>query len=560
MSSSTTRALTAKTTRSSRVPRADSSVPAVSRRGRITRGVAAAVAISAGIAAFPLRADEPPQIREIRIESENVFEDAETSVLARLADAIHGVTRPEVIRRELLFSEGDTLDPEKLAETERNLRALDLFRSVKIRVEPVASNLVDVVVHTRDGWTTQLSGSLGRSGGRNKFRAEIQENNLLGFGKSMSVSFSSNPDRDTRAIAYEDPQFLGRRLTLDVLYASMSDGERRKFALTRPFRSLETTSGGAAIYEELRQSTRIYGGGSEIAQFESDTRFLELSAGKRILADSIRPIARLTAGYRREEARFAYEEGLEDALPDERRFGFFFGRLDLLDPRFVVEQGIYSFSRDEDFDVGSRLSFELGYSPRLLGAEERFLGRMLLARGLSFQSGFLIGSLSARTRALPGGSLEHSIVEGTLLAVWRPVENVPQTVVARAQLSLGDDLDRDVQLTADGANGLRGYRLHAFTGNRRLLVNVEDRIRLTRELVHLFEIGAAAFVDVGYAWPEGSPLRLSDLRADAGIGLRIALPRAPSLGLFRLDVAYAMRPDLQGRRGWLLSFSSSQAF
>jgi hypothetical protein len=530
------------------------------RRDGCHRALAIVVALLAGAAAGPLSAQEAPRIREIRIESENVFEDAESSFLARVADAIHGVTRPEVIRRELLFSEGDALDPAKLAETERNLRALDLFRYVKIRVEPVSENQADVIVHTRDGWTTQLSGSLGRSGGGNKFRAEIQENNLLGFGKSLSVSFASNPDRDTRAIAYEDPQFLGRRLTLDVLYASMSDGERQKFALILPFRSLEAKSGGAAIYDELRQSTRIYGGGSEIAQFESDTRLIELSAGKRILADSIRPIARLTAGYRREEASFAFEEGMAEALPAERRFGFFFGRLDLLDSKFVVERGIYSFSRDEDFDVGARLSLELGYSPRLFDAQEKFSGRLQVARGIAFSSGFLIGSLAARTRAGMDGDLENSIVEGSLVAVWRPSKEGPQTVVARGLLTLGDRLDRDVQLAADGATGLRGYRLHAFTGDRRLLVNVEDRVRLTPELLRLFEIGVAAFVDAGYAWPVGVPMRLSDLRVDVGGGLRVALPRAPSLGLFRFDLAYATRPDLRGRRGWLVSFSSSQAF
>jgi hypothetical protein len=532
----------------------------VSRRGRLARGVAAAVALCAGVAPLPLRAEEPREIRQIRIESENVFEDAETSVLARLADAIHGVTRPEVIRRELLFSEGEDLDPAKLAETERNLRALDLFRSVKIRVEPVGENQVDVVVHTRDGWTTQLSGTLGRAGGGNKFGAEIQENNLLGFGKRLSISFASNPDRDTRAVAYEDPQFLGQRLTLDVIYASMSDGNRRRFALTRPFRSLETKSGGAAIYEEGRQSTRIYGGGSEIARFRRDAEFLELSAGKRILSGSLRPIARLTAGYRRETAAFTLENGNPETLPDEREFGFFFARLDLLQPDFVVERGIYSFSRDEDFDIGSRASVELGYSPRLFGAQERLVARLQLARGLSFVNGFLIGSLAARTRARTDGSFENSLAEGSLLAVWRPIKGSAQTVVGRVALAWGNELDRDFQLAADGASGLRGYRLHAFTGDRRLLLNLEDRVRITRELFHLFEIGAAAFVDAGYAWPVGAPMRLSDLRADAGAGLRVALPRAPSLGLFRLDLAYALKPDLRGRRGWLVSFSSSQAF
>lgn len=526
------------------------------------RGLTIVLALLAGAAAAgPLRAQaqDAPQIRQIRIESENVFEDAGISFLARAADAIHGLTRPEVIRRELLFSEGDTLDRAKIAETERNLRALGLFRSVRIQVEPVGDQ-VDVIVQTRDGWTTQVNGSFGRAGGRNKFGAEIEENNLLGFGKSLSVSYASNSDRDTREIAYQDPQFLGRRLTLDVLYASLSDGDRRRFALTHPFRSLETQTAGAAIYEEGRQSTRIYGGGSEVARFQTDREFIELSAGKRILSDSLRPIARLTAGYRREESKFTLERGNPDSLPASRQFGYFFGRIDLLQPDFVVEQGVYSFSRDEDFDLGSQVSFELGYSPRLFGAQERLAARLQLVRGFQFSSGFLIGSLGAKTRARMDGTFENSIADGSLLAVWRPLKGSAQTLIGRVALTWGNELDKDLQLAADGATGLRGYRLHAFTGDRRLLVNLEDRIRITRELLHLFEIGAAAFVDAGYAWPVGAPVKLSDLRYDVGAGLRIALPRAPRLGLFRLDLAYALRPDLQGRRGFLVSFSSSQAF
>lgn len=532
----------------------------MSRRERRGRRLAIILVLLAGGGpAGRLRAEDAPQIRQIRIETENVFEDAETSFLARLADAIHGLTRPEVIRRELLFSEGETLDPAKVAETERNLRGLGLFRSVKIRVEPVGDE-VDVIVQTRDGWSTQVNGSFGRAGGRNKFGAEIEENNLLGFGKSLSVSYASNSDRDAREIAYQDPQFLGRRLTLDVLYASLSDGDRRRLALTHPFRSLETQTAGTAIYEEGRQSTRIYGAGSEVARFRRDTEIVELSAGRRILSDSLRPIARLTAGYRREESRFTLERGSPDSLPAPRQFGYFFGRIDLLQPNFVVEHGIESFSRDEDFDLGSQASLELGYSPQFLGAQERLAGKIQLVRGFPFSSGFLIGSLGAKTRARMDGSFENSIADASLLGVWKPKKASAQTVIGRVAVSWGNALDKDLQLAADGSTGLRGYRLHAFTGDRRLLVNLEDRVRITRELLHLIEIGAAAFVDAGYAWPVGAPVKLSDLRYDVGAGLRIALPRAPRLGLFRLDLAYALRPDLQGRRGFLVSFSSSQAF
>jgi len=73
-------------------------------------------------------------------------------------------------------------------------------------------------------------------------------------------------------------------------------------------------------------------------------------------------------------------------------------------------------------------------------------------------------------------------------------------------------------------------------------------------------LGAAAFVDAGYAWPTGEAVRFADLRVDAGLGLRVGLPRASRHALFRIDLAYALRPDLRGRRGWLVSFSSSQAF
>jgi hypothetical protein len=464
-----------------------------------------------------------------------------------------------VIRRELLFSEGESLDSARLAETERNLRALGLFRSVEIRTEPVGDEEVDVVVRARDAWTTEVSGSLGRVGGRSKFGVGLEEANFLGFGKRLSLDFASNPDRTTRQVVYSDPQFLGRRLLLDLVYASSSDGERRHFELARPFRSLDWGSAALLEYEDGTRETRVYDRGSELARFGMETRSFEISAGHRLTVDSRRPVARLSAGYRREEATFTLERGASDTVPDDRKFGFFFARLDLLNPDFLVKQDIANLSRDEDFDVGGSLSLELAYSAPLFGARKRVAAVLRLARGARLPNGLLIGSLSAKTRE-HDGSLEHSLAEAELEAYWKPPRLPDQTFAGRLLFSWGRRLDREVQLAADGASGLRGYRLHAFTGDRRLIANLEDRIRLTPELLHLFQLGAAVFVDAGYAWPAGSPIRLSDLRLDAGVGLRIALPRAAKHSLLRFDLAYALRPDLLGRRGWLVSFSSSQAF
>ena len=50
-----------------------------------------------------------------------------------------------------------------------------------------------------------------------------------------------------------------------------------------------------------------------------------------------------------------------------------------------------------------------------------------------------------------------------------------------------------------------------------------------------------------------------NLKVDAGIGIRIGLPRTPK-NLFRFDLAYAFNRDPRGKRGLLVSFSSGQAF
>ncbi|HEY6066321.1 MAG TPA: POTRA domain-containing protein, partial [Thermoanaerobaculia bacterium] len=518
----------------------------MSRRGGAIRALATAGGLLGAAVLLPAQ-EGPPRIHEIRIVSENVFQDAETSLLARVADGLHGVTRDQVVRRELLFAEGDTLDARKLAETERNLRALGLFRHVEIRTTPVGNGEVDVLVQTRDSWTTEISGSLGRAGGQGHYGVSLEEKNLFGFGKKFSLAAAEKPDRSTREIAYADPQFLGRRVALELLYGNNSDGDRRHLSLEGGFRSLDSPMGAKLLFDDGSRQTRLYANGSEVARFGMDTRSWELSAGKRLTPEGSRPVARIFAGYRREETTFGpVRRGGDDfVLPDERRFGFFFARLELARPEFFVQHDVAYFLRDEDFDLGDAFSLEVGYSPSVLDAQEAVGASLQWATARKLPGGFVIGTLGARTRAR-GSSFENTLAEGDLYAVWRSSENSSNTLLARAALSVGNRLDREVQLQADGANGLRAYRLHAFAGDRRVILNFEDRVRLTPELLHLIVLGAAVFVDAGYAWPPGTPMRLSDLRADAGVGLRIGLPRASRHALFRFDIAYALRPDLQG--------------
>ena len=109
-----------------------------------------------------------------------------------------------------------------------------------------------------------------------------------------------------------------------------------------------------------------------------------------------------------------------------------------------------------------------------------------------------------------------------------------------------------------GAAVLRGYRTHMFAGSRSVLFNVEERFYFGHEILQLASPAIVAFVDAGNA-TNGGFNELMSLKTDIGFGIRVGLPRTPK-NLLRIDFAYALNPDPMGRRGFLISFSSGQAF
>src|SRR5262249_26992387 len=215
-----------------------------------------------------------------------------------------------------------------------------------------------------------------------------------------------------------------------------------------------------------------------------------------------------------------------DVLPEGRDFRYVFVGYENVANDFVSASYVNRDQRVEDFNLGRRVFAELGLSPTFFGARDT---TWRLAGGLG--GGWRIGARSfvratGAFRTRWDGGIRNGILTGTLLLIWKHGGRLLQTTVARVQADRGWNLDRDVQFFADGENGLRGYRLYAFEGTRRLIVNVEHRIFGGFEVLQLSSLGAAAFVDAGAAEPASAPLRWSSLKKDAGVGLRIGIARA----------------------------------
>ena len=207
--------------------------------------------------------------------NEEIFDLAdpeESGWFYRAADTLHRPTRRQVVERELLFRSGEPFRAAQLAESERLLRAERTFHAAAIVPLRYHDGVVDIGVTTRDNWSLKPSIGFKRSGGTNKLHFEIQETNLLGLGKELTVLRQEDVDRSSLLLHDSDPQILGTRLRGEIAYADNSDGATKLFGLERPFYSLDTRWGaGLRYFDGSAAVSRYELGEAQLAAFVAAT-------------------------------------------------------------------------------------------------------------------------------------------------------------------------------------------------------------------------------------------------------------------------------------------------
>lgn len=505
--------------------------------------------------AAPLAAD-PVRIGRITIDTLDVYsaEEIEKGTFYRLADKLHVETRTSVIQHFLLFQEGDEYVPERLAETERNLRALPFLKSASVVASEPRNGLVDVTVTTQDAWSIAPETQGGSKGGSSTFGATISDTNLFGLGKELQIGWERDIDRDRAVFNLNDRVFFAPYWRSHLELTVTTDGYERRFDIVKPFYAFSAPWATRVAYASFQRDHRLYGSGVEVARFQHTRR--ELTGNYGIAYDSSDLYARrITGGVRFTDDSFTPIEGHTTSVPGARKFRYLYTRFESVDNDFIKLNFVNKDLRYEDFNLGRQLALETALSPRFLNAPATTgLISMSAADGkLLSANAFLMGSVSASSRV--GGSPENTNANVTGLFVHRIAGRYPRAFVARALFNRGWRLDPETQFFADGLTGLRGYRTYAFSGSRSFVLNLEQRFNLGRELLQLASPGLVAFVDAGDAWGD----RKFGLKVDAGVGIRVGLPRTPK-NLLRVDLAYALNKDPLGRKGWLVSFASGQAF
>jgi hypothetical protein len=493
-----------------------------------------------------------PTIESIEIRIEDVFEDGGLTPdhwVYRLGNQLHVETKEVVIRRELLFREGEPLDPEAIEQTERNLRALPFIRRARIETLPAGTN-VRLRVIVGDSWSTVPEARLSKVGNKWIWALGASEGNLFGRGKELEALHNSGLDREETYVLFRDPRLFGSRFNLSTYYSSASDGHNTSVGLLRPFYSLDSLWSFRAGFEDFDRLDPIFEDGERVEELRHTRERLDFEAA-RAVRRSDRSALRLHFGYHLSE---------DFVEQDARKFGVLQVGLTSVFHSFRKLTHVNRFERTEDINLGNEAAAFVGVSTPSLGGEpgDSYFFFLSERQGVPLSAeGFLLGTASWQARHRRS-EIQNSIARFRL--DW--VQKLPgkKLLLAKADYHHGSNLDPEVQIRLGAESGLRGYPVRQFNGSRSLLLSFEGRWFFADDVLRLVSVGVAGFVDSGFAWPEGTKVALEDLRSDVGVSLLFGANRVSSSrpGV-RVDLAYALRP-IEGRSPWLLSAGSRLGF
>lgn len=537
-----------------------------------------------------------PRIEEIQVHTLPIFETSADDSgiggwLLRTANALHVRTRPSFVRGELLFSEGDCLDPFLLQESQRLLLDFPFLGQARVYSQPLDDGNVRVVVETRDEWSTQVDVGISYDEGLNLEKLEITEENFLGNGVFASLTHRQRREAEDLIMRLATQRFFGRA------DANLQVGQTRPGTvvsqwLTYPF---VAETGRISLREFFLRRTRFFPYSTGV-EGENVSNYIipvlderaELSAARRFGKPG--HLYMLGLSLTRDLARFpgtpevawnhdfGAAQPLEGSLPQPilrqlqpqgaTRVALHAG---LRRVHHRIYSGLDAISGQQNVELGTDLGLTLGWSVPFLTPKSTPRARDLFARarlgaGRSLGSSVIVGQIRGEGRR-EDGFWQDVLAEGDIFAYLRSEHLPNQTFFTRVSATGGWRTYLPYQLTLGGRDGVRAFREDDFPTGRRVLLTVENRIRFPWPQTRALELGATLFADAGRGWKGDVPFGTDQgWVGTVGFGLRIGLP-AGGRNVTRLDLAFPVGAPGRGpvfrmtvfeRHGLRLGFSEEQ--
>ncbi len=520
----------------------------VSLCGRL--GLIALLLLCSASALFGLTGESGPQplyVGKITFDQRNVFEESDSSflrVVGSVANTVHALTDEDVIRRELLFKEGDLYDPQLVEESGQNLRRIGIVGDVVIVTDTLPNNSVHITVRTRDRWTLRPGVSLQQEGERQGFAVAVRDENFLGNAQKLRLGYRylSGPGNPHGGeIAFTEPRLWGSRWSMTMQYAVSQESRLGAFIVECPFYSHRDPWAAHVSADLYRYKFLEFRDGEAI-----DRGYFSQENEVAWVASSVPGSSALgvAAAYMRMRTR---------ALTFQPRpfenVDFVIGSVSLLGRKYVTVSSSEFAGRVEDVPLGYQAGLAFGRNLHFIASGTvDYFGKIYGQTSAALTENVFASYQAMVTTYFDRWVPRESNVSGIVLHHWKMSQN--QNLTGRVAAVVGSRLHPYSQLVLGASTGLRGYRNYEFFGQRILLLNLEHRI-LSLVRIWFLRLGGVLFFDSGAICNQDESLQRQRFHSSAGFGLRANV----GTGIFRLDVAY----NLDQRRV-SFAFSANQLF
>lgn len=504
------------------------------------------------------------KIKKIEIEQIDVFGPTLTnpgkkpeSWLARTGNKLHITTRESVIISNLLFKEGDIIDPVVLAENAQLLRSLPYFEDAVIEVVPDwnSQGQADVFIITKDLFSFGLDISIPNI---LIWDLDIYNQNFLGRGHRLSTTVTVNAKNGVlfkgSRFGYRIDNIRGTFVNAEASVVNEDRSGSYGLKLFRDFYSSGTqVAGGLELYHQY-EDRKLF------SQYFRDEK-LQLNRQVLWLGQALR------IGNRNNATNVVFAAALQNSLYSKRPYvdadsnKLFHNSsqvimgLILSKNSYYTGNYIYQFGRTEDIPYGYQVAVNFGpdayeYSNRFYTSISTGLAKFV--PGFGYFSGRATWDGYWDKKQLSQGQI------GITLGYFSPLQNkffnkvrhfITLKYVTGLRRLEGETINVVNEL---GIGGLNSDDTLYFAGNQKITANVTSMV-YTPVYYYGFKLAWFTFANLAWVGPEPGKQGPNHLYSGFGIGCFV---RNENLVIKTIKLRAGFYPDLpQNKPGFLFEFT-----
>ncbi len=460
------------------------------------------------------------EIRRLNVFGVNINDPAAAADASRFEKALnktHVNTNEKIIRKNLLFSEEDTISPLTFSDNERILRQLPYIDDARIIVVPVSDDEADVIVLTKDVYS--LGGDFSYNG-LNEGSVSVFDKSIFGMGHEFGIEIPYNselPESPGFRVHYLVNNIAKSFIDLNIYYGDAFGKRTYGFNVSRKMIS-STTKYAGGISVKMMYGNYKFDTSAVALPFNYNLQDYWLS---RSFLLSREKVSRIIVGARYTNNNvFLRPEILPESYYDLQKYRLFLGSVAFSVQKYYKTSLIYAYGRTEDIPYGGMFKLTAGrefneFKQRTYIGSEFSFGRSVKALGYLYGSTGFSSFITSNHTEQGLLSLKFKYFSNLV-----NIGNITIRNFINIEYTRGFDRYVNEYLTFNRENGFSGFRNDTVNGDQRMLVSLES-VLFSPKVSYGFRFAFFWFTDFSVLSGTNQILGNGNSLSAIGIGTRI---------------------------------------